>query len=84
MNKKQPYIKSWAEFDKVAKEYGFSKRDIDEIYEHWHKRIGNVEVEVYRHQRHIHICKKGISCWWAGKNAVEKYLKNIEHLIEWR
>lgn len=80
---KQAFIKDKKEFDKVAKKYGFIKKDIGEVYEKWHKQIGNVEIYIFDLSDEIRIWKKGMSITESKKN-MKKYIEDILHLIEWR
>lgn len=80
---KQAYIKNKKEFDKIATEYGFVKKDIGEVYEKWHKQIGKVEIYIFNLSNEIHIWKKGMSIT-EGKKNMKNYIEDISHLIEWR
>lgn len=80
---KQAYIKNKKEFDKVATEYGFVKKYVGEVYEQWSKRMGSVEIFVFNLSNQIHILDKEL-CITKGKKRIEKFVKDISHLIEWR
>lgn len=80
---KQAFIKDKNKFDKVAKEYGFIRRYIGEIYEQWYKRIGKVEIYVFIGSNQIRTSENGASRRMA-KGNMEKYVEDISHLIEWK
>lgn len=84
---KRPYIKDRKEFDKVAKNYGFEKVDIGEVYERWYKRVGTTEIYIFDLSTEIRVWVKDRATFKGKKyleKIIEKYVGDISHLIEWR
>lgn len=84
---KRPYIKDRKEFDKVAKNYGFEKVDIGEVYEKWYKRVGTTEIYIFNLSHFICFMEKDRAIFKGKKyleKIIEKYVGDISHLIEWR
>lgn len=80
---KRAYIKNKKEFNKVATQYGFTKKYVGEIYEQWFKQVGRIEVYVLVGSNEIRFCDKG-KYVPKSKKFTEKLIKDISHLIEWR